>query len=149
MKAIILLILVSALSSCALASRPSWYQSQGFNLTECGPTVTAMAASWSGVPLNRYQARGNFPAPRWWNFSHIEQTLTANGVRFERLNAELPKAGELGIYHVDGAHFIAATQAEGSMVRLYDPLGGVSLVKPAALLKRISYPVYIKVLKSL
>ena len=122
---------LSFLKSIAMAkavnrSKYPWYIDQGINLSECGPTVGAMALSWATgtTDPDRYKARREGAKRSWWLLSDIYSYLQVNRVNSEWVTTRPPSAGEMAIYHVYGNHFCIVLPDETSSphhVMLVDP----------------------------
>ena len=144
-RLLLALFLSLALVGCVDAKRPLWYQTQGITLTECGPTVAAMAAAWAGHPMNRFEARNDSLMPLFWHYHQIESSLKKRGIHTERRAVDVPDLDSIGIYHVDGFHYVIAANIDFKEVKVYDPLGSISTLPVEDFMSRLSQPTYIAV----
>ena len=138
-------LLSFALVGCVSADRPAWFQTQGVTFTECGPTVAAMVASWSGHETNRFQARSESEQPLFWRYHQIQSVLNKRGINNEIRPVAIPEQGVLGIYHVDGIHFVVILNTGFNKVTVYDPLGSIHTTDASQFLQRVSLNTYIAV----
>lgn len=110
---------------------PEWLKSQGFNISECGPTVAACAAHWStDIKYNRFEARESNRRGNnwlgWWNLSSISMFLTSKGVS-TRVNGAIssqPDEGELTIFRVRGNHFVMVLMQDKDSLLVFSTLFG-------------------------
>lgn len=139
-------------SKCRL---PAWYVTQGLSLKDCGPSVAAMACNLhngNSPRTTRHQARAfdvsgsNWKG--WWALGTIRDYLIFRGVpNVYSTDTQLPGTGEIGIYHVDGNHFVVVQRHRQGVVKCVNPerLFGCTLYTDAAFKKRITYAYSIRV----
>lgn len=146
-KLLLVALLALPLTSCAGdgTTPPPYYQTQGENLTECGPAVGAMAVTWAGGTADRFSARKYSTYPRWWAIGTLRGYIMAQGVRAVWADGKtIVPMGKLGVYHVNGNHFVVV-QNNGNNVTVSDPLRGVYTTSASGLLGIVSYKYYIEV----
>lgn len=123
------LILVLSLTACNDSNAPEWFESQGVNLTECGPTVASNAINWAGGSSDRYTTRSLFTSPSWWTLANIYSAISKNGVHVEYHNESnidiIKKDNISGIMYINRTHFINVDYMNGKWVS-FDPLYGIS-----------------------
>ena len=134
----LLLLIASLLTGCSAMGGPAWYQVQGVSVINCGPAVSAMASSWAGVPLTVGQARAEQVRPMFWSYDNIQRALEKRSVPVSRQQIALPASDQMGIYHVDGVHFVTATPVDNVKITVYDPLGLIKTVKSNSFLQRVT-----------
>ncbi|MDB4461438.1 hypothetical protein N9043_00660 [bacterium] len=135
------------LSSCY--SQPEWFEKQGINITECGPTVAANAINWAGGSSNRKATRSIYQSPLLWTLPHIYSAISRSGVNvaykhIDDLNL-IKNKNQIGIFYINRSHFIMVDFIDGQYYA-YDPLFGVG-VKTEAEIKSMSWVNYILVYK--
>lgn len=131
MKKLFLLTLLTLAVGCnQINTRAPWYVPQGFNLSECGPAVAAMAARWSkGDDTTRFQARAyntiGVNVFRWWDLHTVRSYLVKRGVKakFVPIGNPLPH-NAMGVYNV-GSHFVAVVLSTKGELQVGDPLSGL------------------------
>lgn len=131
MKKLFLLALLTFVVGCnQINTRTDWYVPQGFNLSECGPAVAAMAARWSkGDDTTRFHARAYNTSGvnlfRWWDLHTVRSYLVGRGVKtkFVSIDTPLPQ-GQMGVYNV-GSHFVAVVISTKGELQVGDPLKGL------------------------
>lgn len=144
-----ILFLTIILSGCIDNNAPSWFNHQGINITECGPTVASNAINWAGGSTTRYETRKLFKTPLWWNLSNIYSAISRNGinVKYEHVaNIDIIKQDNIsGIFYINRSHFINVDFVNGKWIS-YDPLYGISTITKEELLNK-SYFNFIAVFK--
>lgn len=140
------LILVAALAftGCVSAQQaPSWYESQGFIATECGPAVGAMVVErFTKQVTTRHHARAfdrrGVNLLRMWSLSTIKRYAASNGVPVKAVRTRLPVQGEVMIVYVDGNHFVMVERKTSNTVLVHDSMSGIYTRSNAAMQVRLS-----------
>lgn len=147
-------LLALAMQGCTFSS-PSWYETQGLSFKDCGPTVAAMVQEWAtNSPVTRHQVRLFKPRGDnwmgWWSLRTIHQYLVSKGVNAQLAEATIPPQGAMGVYHVDGNHFVVAQRLDDKRVKVSDPdpIMGRYEQSHTEFKARVTTHVYILIIKS-
>jgi len=139
-------------SKCQL---PAWYVTQGLSLKDCGPSCGAMAYNFfsnNSPKIFRGEVRAFDVSGSnwlgWWTLGTIRDYLDYKGVpNTFSTNTALPDKNEVGIYHVDGNHFVVVQRHAVGIVKIINPekFFGCTMHTDAAFKKRITYAYNIRV----
>ena len=111
------------LTSCVSGPQPKWFVAQGANITECGPSVAAMAErlhfsnNVTRDTVRSFHHRG-VNSSRWWSLAIIKSYLDSKGVPNKWTSIARPRNG---IYFINHNHFILFRNGE-----VANPLTGVN-----------------------
>lgn len=132
-----------------------YFQAQGVNASECGPTITSMLINtFHKTNTNRKGVRKAYPDPWHYNLGVVKSILGFNDVPCGEimLNAggeikpedihNLVISWRFTAFHVDGFHFVIVGYIAGSL-RVVDPMNGISEFDADYFTKRITHPLAI------
>ena len=102
-----------------------WFKGQGFNLSECAPTVASNIVNLMGGNTDRFKARAfNRRGSNWlgwWNLYDIANYLDSERVHNVVMTFHIPQHNELCVYHINGRHFVMLINNNGRL-DLYNTL---------------------------
>nr|CAA6801059.1 MAG: Unknown protein [uncultured Thiotrichaceae bacterium] len=132
-----------------------YYQAQGVNASECGPTIASMLINtFHKTNTSRKGVRKAYPGPWHYNLKVVKTILGNNDVPCGEII--LNKSGKIKpedihnlvvsqrftAFHVDGFHFVIVGYIAGSL-RVVDPMNGISEFDAGNFTKRITHPLAI------
>ena len=109
-----------------------WFKGQGFNLSECAPTVASNIVNLMGGNTDRFKARAfnrrGSNWLRWWNLYDIANYLDREMIPSVIAPYRRPQRNELSVYHINGRHFVMIINNNGKL-DLYNTLFRGSIVR--------------------
>lgn len=131
----ILIVSLLLLTSCTIQYDKSyeWFQTQGFNLTECGVVATANILRSKGYDVTNSEIRDYHIKPLWWTFFEITDVLNKYNIEYTYLNSsinniKLLKNNEFGLLYINNNSYI-----------VYDSITGIYKSDIDTIYNKISY----------
>lgn len=148
MRLIIIILLIFILNGCNIKlSNNDWFQKQGLNLTECGPTLTANILRWKNINVTNHLIRDYYKTPAWWSFKEITSILDKYNIKYTYKPSTLITLSDLAssymaIVYVSNSHFIIAKNDTNDNFIIYDSLNGIYYLTTEDLYDQISLDIY-------
>lgn len=142
----ILIVSFLLLTSCTIQYDKSyeWFQTQGFNLTECGVVATANILRSKGYDVTNTEIRDYHIKPLWWTFFEITDVLNKYNIEYTYLNSsinniKLLKNNEFGLLYINNNHFILISNINNNSYIVYDSITGIYKSDIDVIYNKISY----------